>query len=439
MVPGYPIIPVTAFVSSALLLLVLISSAERRSWNFGLTVLCVCVFVENFCGAIETVMWKDNADVKLYTFCDFISRWQMFTGVVKPACTLVITRKLHKVASMEGLRSTDGQKRFDLWFDLTILLFIPAIIAGPIYYVVQGVRFVVIEGYGCTNNLDGSFLAIILIQLCRLFFPLYSISVYCPRIFWTFYKHNKSVNRFLNTNGHVSRSRFFRVLAIGSLDIFITLPQGILVTVDMCISVALGPRKEGSGSRWYGGWEGVHSRWEPYSVSLQELWASRFSTYTVNYSAWTSIVLAFALFALFGLTKAARASYWRIVCAIARVTGYDLAQRVTERPMLSSMAFGRRTQRTQTGGIGTQVTVIVDVASAVRRDAEAGPVPLQHPRASWDASEHSDVSTLPSYRTSIDSHKTPAPSYDGHENVTASSGSSTPTYHANPIDPSSHV
>ena len=71
MLPGYPAIPVTGFISSTLLLLVLITSIERRSWNFGLTVLCVCVFVENFFGSIETVIWKDNADIKLYVFCDF--------------------------------------------------------------------------------------------------------------------------------------------------------------------------------------------------------------------------------------------------------------------------------------------------------------------------------------------------------------------------------
>lgn len=71
MVPGYPVVPVTTFISSTLLILVLISSAVRWSWNFGLTMLCFCLFVENFLGAIETIIWRDNADIKLYAFCDF--------------------------------------------------------------------------------------------------------------------------------------------------------------------------------------------------------------------------------------------------------------------------------------------------------------------------------------------------------------------------------
>ena len=129
MVPGYPAIPVTAFISSALLLLVLITSIERRSWNFGLTILCFSVFIENFFGAIETIIWKDNADIKFLAFCDFsksidallgnemaenrlVSRWQMFTSIVKPASTLVITRSLYRIASMQTIPHTTQEARY---------------------------------------------------------------------------------------------------------------------------------------------------------------------------------------------------------------------------------------------------------------------------------------------------------------------------------------
>ena len=71
MLPGYPAIPITAFISSALLLLVLITSIERRSWNFGLTILCFSVFIENFFGAIETIIWRNDAEIRLHAFCDF--------------------------------------------------------------------------------------------------------------------------------------------------------------------------------------------------------------------------------------------------------------------------------------------------------------------------------------------------------------------------------
>lgn len=71
MVLAYPALPVMAFVSSALLVLILVTSAVRRSWNMGVTALCFCVLIENFMGGIETIVWKDNADIKLYVFCDF--------------------------------------------------------------------------------------------------------------------------------------------------------------------------------------------------------------------------------------------------------------------------------------------------------------------------------------------------------------------------------
>ncbi|KZV62046.1 hypothetical protein PENSPDRAFT_759012 [Peniophora sp. CONT] len=436
MLPGYPAIPVTAFISSTLLLLVLVSSIERRSWNFGLTMLCFCVFIENFFGAIETIIWKDDAEIKLYTFCDFISRWQMFTSVVKPASTLVITRSLHRIACMRSLMQTERQRRFELIFNVTLLIVLPALVSGPIYYIHQGARFIVIEGYGCTNIVNSSLWELITIQSWRVLLPLYSVFVYCPRIFWTFYMQSRSINRFLATNGEVSRSRFLRVLAIGSLDILLTLPQGIVYTVNTIVNLLLNA-KDGFPI-WYTGWTFTHQNWDPTSMSLETFW-EKFLNVQTNYGVWTSILLAFAIFALFGLTKAAISSYWRVACTVARVFNCDLASRMKQRPALLPMTFGQRTRRTQASALGTQFTVFIDVASAVRRDARGGAEAGQsmpHPaRVSSDASEYSDAaSNLPSYRQSFDSSKTPSPSYDGHEGPTTSFGSLAPSYHTCPIE-----
>ncbi|VDB88613.1 unnamed protein product [Peniophora sp. CBMAI 1063] len=447
MLAEYPAIPILGFISSTLLLLVLLTSIERRSWNFGLTVLSFCICVENFFGSIETIIWRNDAEIRYYGFCDFISHWQMFTSVVKPAATLVITRSLHNIACMRSLEKTARQKRFEVAFNVLLLIVIPALVAGPIYYIHQGYRFIVFEGYGCTNTMNSTIFELLTVQSWRTLFPLYSVCVYCPRILWTFWKQNRSVNRFLASNGEVSRSRFLRVLAIGSLDIVITLPQGIVNTVNTVL-VLLQDQKEHL-SIWYPGWKFVHTNWDPKPITLEYLWSTEIGSVrtSVNYDVWTSLLFAFAIFALFGLTKAARESYWRVTCRGAKLFGYDLASRASERPMLSSIVFGRRTRRTETSGAGTQFTIFVDVASAVRRnppigDAEAGRSVPHHSRASLDESEYSDTaSTLPSYRSSYDSSKTPSPCYElvTHRDLTSSFSSLTPSYHTSPIEPPSPV
>ena len=45
-------------------------------------------------------------------------------------------------------------------------------------YIVQGSRFRVYTGFGCTNALDGSTLAILLLDLWPVILPLLSITVY---------------------------------------------------------------------------------------------------------------------------------------------------------------------------------------------------------------------------------------------------------------------
>ncbi|VDB88611.1 unnamed protein product [Peniophora sp. CBMAI 1063] len=413
MVPGYPVVPIFAFLSSTLLLLVLITSAVRRSWNFGLTVLCVCVFVENFCGAIETVVWKDNADIKLYAFCDFISRWQILTSIVKPACTLVITRKLHQIACMQSPLQTDKQRRCDIWLNVTLLIILPVLVAGPLYYIVQTYRFVIIEGYGCTSGVDASFASIVLVHSWRAIFPLISIAVYCPRIFWTFYKHNQTVNRFLTTNGEVSRSRFLRVLFIGSLDILITLPQGLIAIIDMTLNT-LDSHKTFDTPLFYLGWEIVHRNWSPIGVSYAEFGEGRVQKFTVEYGQWTSIVLACVIFALFGVNGTAREGYWKAIRVIGGACGWHLKDATKKRAVLLPISFKARTQASD---FRMRFSVFVDVASAVRRDAR-GSIEAEHLAPHPDYTQHSvesaAVSTLPSYRASFDSDKsTAAPSYDG--------------------------
>jgi hypothetical protein len=68
--PSYPLYPIASLLCSALLLLVLATHFVRQSWNLGLSLLCIYLFLENLVDGINSIIWADNADVKAYVYCD---------------------------------------------------------------------------------------------------------------------------------------------------------------------------------------------------------------------------------------------------------------------------------------------------------------------------------------------------------------------------------
>ena len=51
------------------------------------------------------------------------------------------------------------------------------------------------------------------------------------RVAWVFYRQSRDVNKFFKENGTVSRKNYFRILALASVDVLITLPVGVVSTV----------------------------------------------------------------------------------------------------------------------------------------------------------------------------------------------------------------
>ena len=117
--PTYPLLPLAGFVASALLLPVLLSSIARESWNLGVIFLCVSLIFQNFIFAINAVLWRNNADMKLFVYCEMSKRLntygshtllthfvasflRMATDIVKPMSTLIIMRRLYAIASLHS-------------------------------------------------------------------------------------------------------------------------------------------------------------------------------------------------------------------------------------------------------------------------------------------------------------------------------------------------
>ncbi|VDC04731.1 unnamed protein product [Peniophora sp. CBMAI 1063] len=339
--PTYPLYPIVSILSSVMLLLVLLTSFIRQSWNLGVAFLCFGIFFENLATGLNAIIWSDNADIKLYAYCDIVSHLTIFTYVVKPMATLLITRRLYLIARMQTIDPPDrAAKRKELAIEWTLGLVIPLVVAGPLYYIVQWPRFSVEEGFGCDNSTDGSILGILLLNSWNVISPLVSITVYYPHVARIFYRQSRDINHFLRSNGSVSRTSYLRILALSSIDILITLPVGI---GDIVLD------------------------WQPISFSYAESGTADLAGKYFN--QWTSPILAFVIFALFGVTSEARASYWRVICTIGGWFGWKPTSRASRaRSLLEDIEFSERpAQNSMSLGLESSPSLIHPDAHARER------------------------------------------------------------------------
>ncbi|VDB86863.1 unnamed protein product [Peniophora sp. CBMAI 1063] len=306
--PTYPLYPISCTLAAAMLLLTLLTSIIRQSWNLGVALLCFWLCLENVTYAVNTVLWADNADARLYVYCGIVTRLQLLCYVIKPMSTLIITRRLYLIASLQSVDlPSASQRRRNSILEWTAGLLIPIIVAGPLYYVVQPYRFQITRGFGCANPAEGSVLAILLVDIWGIVPPLLSVLVYYPRVVGTFVSHGRAVNEFLRSNGSVSRTNYMRILALASVDVVLTLPMGITFLVLQIFS-------KDESLPFYRGWSTVHAHWD--IVHHVDTIDSRAGSAQAYFSHWASPVLAFTIFALFGMTAEARASYAKFLRAV---------------------------------------------------------------------------------------------------------------------------
>ena len=80
-------------------------------------------FYNNITFGVEAILWSDNSDLKLYAYCDIgeavlfpgLQQWaflihfppathlRIITYIVKPMSTLIISRRLHLIASLQSV------------------------------------------------------------------------------------------------------------------------------------------------------------------------------------------------------------------------------------------------------------------------------------------------------------------------------------------------
>ncbi|KZV72020.1 hypothetical protein PENSPDRAFT_650108 [Peniophora sp. CONT] len=263
------------------------------------------------------------------------------TFVVRPMSSLLIMRRLHLIISLRSVELPNGSaRRRDRLLEWTLGLFIPIVVAGPVYYTIQWGRFVIEEGTGCTDGIHYSILTALLYNGLPIIPPLLSAILYYPKVAKTLYQHNKEFNDFMRSNRSITHTNFIRVLALASIDMFLALFLNVMVFVSF-IEQSYDPRP--SDWPFYPGWNTVHADWSPLLTTWEQVEA--LGTWSVAYAyltRWAPLAISFSIFALLGTTASARATYLQIFYTVAGWFGWKptwCGWRGGTRPVLSSIGF----------------------------------------------------------------------------------------------------
>ncbi|VDB92054.1 unnamed protein product [Peniophora sp. CBMAI 1063] len=340
--PTYPLYPVLSIVCSACLLLVLTTTVVRLKWNIGVSMLCAGLFLETLLVGVNTIVWAESAEVKATWYCDIYSHFSIWMNVLKPACTFVITRRLYQIAARRSVEETSkAQRRWDLIVEIGAVVVLPAVVTGALYYVVQSARFGLIEGFGPTNAPSSDILQILLLESWAIGFSLISVLFYCPRILWVFYRFKRDTGRYLSDNASADSISYTRILCLGLLDALITFPIAVAnITLQVKANIEIF-----GFIPFYYGWSTVHEPgWsQPIIITKENFLAEPGSNIALSYvSLWSSVVLGYAIFFLFGLTLEARTSYLHGLGSMARTFGIRRSSSGTAERQghLSTLVFG---------------------------------------------------------------------------------------------------
>jgi len=231
---------------------------------------------------------------KAPVYCDIATRIQLGLNVAISACSLCINRRLYKIATTKGV-ITDAEKRRGVIVDLLIGLGIPIlqIIAA---YMVSGHRYDLYEDFGPFPSIVNMPPSFFLVYAWPLVIGCVSF-VYSTLTVYHFYKRGRHARQMIPG---VTHSRYFRLMAIASVDMFGSIP---LATYVMVKNARLGviPWKS---------WADTHYNYSRVRQIPAFVWKNEPTlAQELGMFRWVLVACAFVFFAFFGFADEARRHY----------------------------------------------------------------------------------------------------------------------------------
>ncbi|PCH42926.1 putative fungal pheromoneG-protein-coupled receptor [Wolfiporia cocos MD-104 SS10] len=281
-----------------------------EAWNVGCVLYIFWSGSQNLIQFINMTIWKDNVINSAPVWCDITTRWRMASGIGICTASLIINRRLYKIATVSAVSVTQRDRRRMIYIDLAIGL-IPSILVVALYWFIQGHRFDLYEGYGCQLEIANTILSYFLYACWPIVIGLISM-FYCTMTLFAFYKRRKQFGELMASNKNLTFNRYLRLMGLASIEMLCTVPLGIW-------SVTLNAREP--IYTWYG-LANLHydfSRVDQYPTII---WYNvPLARQAIVFDIWNIISCALVFFVFFGCAEEARRHYSLAISSVARKVG----------------------------------------------------------------------------------------------------------------------
>ncbi|KZV68626.1 hypothetical protein PENSPDRAFT_609782 [Peniophora sp. CONT] len=305
--PTYPLVPVSSSLAACLIILTLASTGVHGKYNRGVVMLGVWVLLGDLITAVQAVIWSNTSDIVVPVFCDITSHLAIGLTIGIPGCIFVITRHLWlSINGHSAFREIEHRKEVLMDYFLGVGL---PVLQMAIYFIVLGVRFQIVEGYGCATAVYQSGVAIILLDIWPPVLAVVSASLYCWRIVLHLHRHQRAMREVDRDRGGFRRLGRIRIILLGYVYAFFSAPGAVVGVISLFLTVDV----PDDDIPFWPGWEPIHTDWEPLATSMQEWRADKWFTFRIYWNQWINVLLSLAFFVLFGLTRDSRDMYWKAV------------------------------------------------------------------------------------------------------------------------------
>ncbi|KAJ8515210.1 hypothetical protein ONZ45_g7353 [Pleurotus djamor] len=319
--PTYPLYPTFAFLGFILSLIPL--PWHLQAWNSGTCYFMLWSALACLNQFVNSVVWHGNALNPAPAWCEVSIRILMGASVGIPASSLCINRRLYHIASVQTVSVSHAEKRREILIDTFICVLFPMIYIA-LQYVVQGHRFNVLEDIGCQPALYNTHLTYFISYTSPILLGMIS-AVYCVLSLRSFIRRRVQFNQFLASNKSLTAGRYFRLMALATTELLLTIPLAIFVIWINTVSSPIGP--------WIS-WEDTHFHFSRIEQIPAVLWKHnpRF-VLGIELTRWSTPACAFVFFAFFGFAAEAKRNYARAFWWCVKPFGFYPPQAAVKAPV----------------------------------------------------------------------------------------------------------
>ncbi|KIY64604.1 STE3-domain-containing protein [Cylindrobasidium torrendii FP15055 ss-10] len=293
----YPLFQIFAVLAIVCILVPL--PWHLQAWNTGTCMFMIWVALAILNFLVNTLVWKNNVADMAPIWCDISTRITLASSVGISAASLCINRRLYKIAAIQSVSSSREDRRRDIIVDLVIGVGIP-LLQLPAHFVVNGHRYDIVEDVGCmvaTFNTPPAYpLTFLWPNVLCLVSVMYSILT-----IRAFLQRRAQFNQFLSSTSGINRNRYFRLLALASVELLVNIPVS---SFGLYLNTT-----RGSIHPWVS-WEDTHYDWFAVRQVPSFVWRADSSMVTVvELQRWAPVFISFVFFGFFGFADEARKSY----------------------------------------------------------------------------------------------------------------------------------